>query len=234
MRHTLQQTNKAVLFFNDNAAEYDSRSINAGWLAAPRALYALQAPYFAGSDKLLDLGCGTGLLSDVYKQEAAKSGHAIHVTGIDASPRMLHRAKESRYADALIELDLADAALVLPFGDQAMPHVAACGLLPYIEDLRPLFLETARILPLGGTFVFDYHPLSEKVMARCSQRGSRHIDKGTHANFGVEYYLHDEAELARLLDDAGLVVDGERKNYAVMQTTERGPLVFSAVVAMKA
>ncbi len=226
----LQSIASNVRFFDHSASSYDRGAMGAGWLTAPRMLYSLQSPYFSKTDTLLDLGCGTGLVGMVYKEK----GLLAHMTGIDGSPKMLQRAKRNGYMDALVEMDLSSDPLTLPFGDRTILHVTACGLLPYIADIEPLFAEVARVLQIGGTFAFDYEPLAKKAMDRCVKKDSRYFDRQVLAEHAVHYCLHDETRILDLLERCGLVVDNERKQYPVLSTKERDEIFFNGIVAMRA
>jgi len=102
--------------------------------------------------RVLDVGCGTGLLLERY----AAAG--CEVDGVDLSPRMLERAQE-RLGDHG-RLHLGDAAR-LPFAEQSFDLVMACMALHEVKpDVRDSILgEMARVVSADGqVLVIDYHP----------------------------------------------------------------------------
>jgi len=94
--------------------------------------------------RILDLGCGTGLLLD----DLSKRGDLV--VGIDASEKMLGAAKARR---AKAELVLADADH-LPFKDASFDCVVSVTLLQNIPEPAVCVGEAARVLKKGGLAVF--------------------------------------------------------------------------------
>ncbi len=90
--------------------------------------------------RLLDLACGTGDLSEL----AARAG--TQVVGVDFSQGMLEQA-EAREIDA--ELLRADAAR-LPFADRSFDAMTCGFALRNFADLAVVFHETARVLKTGA------------------------------------------------------------------------------------
>src|SRR5262249_713971 len=90
------------------AATYDSAVAGGTWIRE-----GLWTPYtrrFRSGDRVLDLGCGTGL------DAAFLASRGVYVTGLDASAEMLaecQRKVDSRGLEQLVELrrgDLSDLA----------------------------------------------------------------------------------------------------------------------------
>jgi len=94
--------------------------------------------------RILDLGCGTGLLLDDL------SKRADIVVGIDASEKMLGAAKARK---ARAELVLADADH-LPFKDASFDCVVSVTLLQNIPEPGTCVDGAARVLKKGGLAVF--------------------------------------------------------------------------------
>jgi 2-polyprenyl-6-hydroxyphenyl methylase/3-demethylubiquinone-9 3-methyltransferase len=109
------------------------------WLARARARLIPAAP--GPLARLLDIGCGGGLLAPHV------AGYR-HV-GVDLSERALNVA-----ASHGVEPVRADAA-ALPFADAAFDVVVAGEVLEHVEDLDRVVAEALRVLRPGGTFVCD-------------------------------------------------------------------------------
>lgn len=116
-------------------------------------LIELAANGLAGK-KVLDIGCGTGLLSVKLAKKQA------HVTGIDLSPQMLSIA--AKRADAL--------SLPITFNEQAMESlqeksaydvaVIAIDSLNYVTDethVKNTIQNAYNALVAGGVLLFDVH-----------------------------------------------------------------------------
>lgn len=110
------------------------------WLA--RARGALVPPPAAAGARLLDVGCGGGLLAPHLP-----AGYR-HV-GVDLSEPALAVAAEHG-----VEPVLADVS-ALPFGDGAFDVVVAGEILEHVTDLDAVVAEACRVLRPGGLLVCD-------------------------------------------------------------------------------
>lgn len=101
-------------------------------------------------DQILDLGCGTGLLSLKCLQQARCS-----VTGADYSQKMIDvlkdKIKKLKLNDR-ISLCLMDAAS-LKFKDRTFDKVVSSVALHHLEDKLPALKKIFRILKPGGIFI---------------------------------------------------------------------------------
>jgi len=97
--------------------------------------------------RILDVGCGDGVLSTRLAQAGAR------VTGIDASADMLaaarHRAKAAGVEVDLVEGDAGD----LPFPDEHFDCVVSVATLCFVDDPRPTIGEIVRVLKPGGRLI---------------------------------------------------------------------------------
>lgn len=106
-----------------------------------RAAVAATEP--RGAD-VLDIGCGTGDLSEEFRRAGARS-----VAGADFSAAMLSRARDKAAGGDWLQAD----ALRLPFGDGTFDAVASAFVLRNLVDLPAAFAEMARVLRPGGRIV---------------------------------------------------------------------------------
>lgn len=125
------------------------------------AIYDIDSPWsvdrgfyleLAGADraKILDLGCGTGLLCDAY----AARGH--DVTGVDPAAAMLAVARQKRYGRKITWV----AALAQDFDSVARFDLIimtghAFQVLQTDEDILAVFAVVRKHLAPGGRFVFE-------------------------------------------------------------------------------
>ena len=146
--------------FDQNAAAFDDMLVEQLGYAVPMLLRERFAALGLGPfERLLDLGCGTGLtgssLSDLVE----------HVTGVDLSEQMLDEAHERDCYDALY---VAEAAGFLAEAgpDEGAPWdlIAATDVLPYIGDLQPFFTGAAARITPGGLLAVSAETLSPDQM----------------------------------------------------------------------
>ena len=102
--------------------------------------------YAKAGDKVLDLGCGNGRLSEAFE------GKKIEYTGVDNSEKMIEIAKKRRLqAKFLVNHDLK-----VPFSNDYFDKVYCLAVFHHIpsKDLRIQFLdEIKRVLQPGGFII---------------------------------------------------------------------------------
>jgi predicted TPR repeat methyltransferase len=130
--------------FDEALARLDYRGPELIHDALEAACVTLGRPFAFG--RALDLGCGTGLVGE---RLAGKIGR---LEGVDLSPNMIEQARHRGGYDALeigdmlafVERQAAEAAELIFAGD------AFC----YLDDLAPIFRESARALQSEGLLAF--------------------------------------------------------------------------------
>lgn len=103
------------------------------------------------SDRILEVGVGTGLCLPLYPPYAK-------ITGVDFSAGMLKLA-ERRVADLglkNVELAQMDAG-AMTFADSSFDIVFAAYVLPAVPDYRKVMSEMVRVCRPGGRIVFLNH-----------------------------------------------------------------------------
>ena len=94
-------------------------------------------------DRVLDVGCGTGVFA---REAASRVGPKGHVTGIDLNESMLAVAKRMRPE---IDWRLGDAT-TLPFDDESFDVVGSQFVLMFIADRVGFVKEMWRTVAPGG------------------------------------------------------------------------------------
>jgi ubiquinone/menaquinone biosynthesis C-methylase UbiE len=109
------------------------------------------------SYKVLDLGCGTGVLTRMIADQLDPDEGGLSI-GIDAAAKMIQIARKKRGADTC-RFEVA-AAERLPFDDQSFDAVVSSLFFHHLPiDLKKKTLrEAARVLKSGGRLVIaDMH-----------------------------------------------------------------------------
>lgn len=114
---------------------------------APQDAAELLAPYLAAGVRVLDVGCGTGLLGRALRRRGA-----VALEGIDISAASLERARARGIYGRLVRHDLQ--RLPLPVAGGACDIAASVGVLTYIADAEALLREMCRAVRRGGIVAF--------------------------------------------------------------------------------
>jgi predicted TPR repeat methyltransferase len=96
---------------------------------------------------ILDLGCGTGLVGESFKDVAAGG----RLDGIDLAPRMIEAARARGIYDDLI---LGDLETVLAEAGPLYDLILSADTMVYLGDLAPTFSGVAKRLVPGGFYIF--------------------------------------------------------------------------------
>jgi len=99
------------------------------------------------AQRVLDLGSGTGLVGEVFK-DLARGGR---LDGVDLSPRMNEEAKKRGIYDTL---HLADLEEFLPQAGGRYDLILAADTMIYLGDLGPTFLGVEKRLAPEGHYLF--------------------------------------------------------------------------------
>ena len=144
-----QRKQHALELFEELPARYDELGAALSFFQDPRwRRAAVEAVAAAPDDRLLDVACGTGLVS-----RALVERWGCHVVGLDQSASMLGRARamlaqDPRLAD---RIDLVEGeAESLPFADGEFDHLTFTYLLRYVDDPAATLRELARVVKPGG------------------------------------------------------------------------------------
>ena len=127
--------------------------------------------------RVLDVGIGTGLLSEEFK----RANPSCHITGMDISAGMLERCRAKGVADDVIQLDFQSGAF--PFEDGSFDVVVSSGVFELLSDTDHVIGEMGRVLKPGGAFSFTTY---------------------SDSKLGYMCRFHPPERIDRALDQAGL------------------------------
>jgi 2-polyprenyl-3-methyl-5-hydroxy-6-metoxy-1,4-benzoquinol methylase len=121
---------------------------------APGIVRLLHVGGVSAGDRVLDIGCGSGLLA----RELLAAGFAVH--GVDASPAMIELARE-RAPGAILQI-LSLPTRLPPGTDGGLPHadavVSTGHVLNYLdqrEDICEALADLARAVRPAGVLAID-------------------------------------------------------------------------------
>jgi predicted TPR repeat methyltransferase len=133
--------------FDDYAETFDDHLVKVlHYQAHDILIQSLQTLNPKRFERVLDLGCGTGLCGRLLKPIAAR------LDGVDLSANMLEKAaKRGIYAD-LVHADIGE---YLHATERTYDLVVAGDVFIYIGDLSSIFSGVARVIEPGGWFCFS-------------------------------------------------------------------------------
>jgi predicted TPR repeat methyltransferase len=145
---------------------------------------ALEEQGLGPFERMLDLGCGTGLSGEVLRDRVE------HITGMDLSERMVEITHEKGFYDALYvgeAVDFVQHADVEPFD-----LVTATDVLPYMGHLEDFFEGLSELSNPGAILAFSSETLPEGEFA------GKDFRVGAHQRFA-----HADRYVKRLLEANG-------------------------------
>lgn len=189
------------------------------------ALFAQWAPKVADAaqiqpgQRVLDVGCGTGILA---REIASQIGSVGRVVGIDPSPGMLAVAGQLAPAVEWRE----GVAESLPFSDQSFEAVVSQFALMFFTDRRQALREMLRVLTPGGRLAVAVWDSLDSIPAYTSEVALLERMAGRQAADALRapFVLGSRKDLAALFSEAGVATPGI--------TTHHGTAQFPAIRTM--
>lgn len=140
LRAIEDEFDEAAPLYEDKALEWNYRAASDGasWFSKLAAL----------DDRILDLGCGTGLVG----AELAARGFR-NLCGCDISERMLNIARiKGVYTDGLYRADLCST----PFANASFDSLICIAVLTYAPSIDKVMREFNRLTRSGGLVCFSH------------------------------------------------------------------------------
>jgi 2-polyprenyl-3-methyl-5-hydroxy-6-metoxy-1,4-benzoquinol methylase len=146
-----QQARRVLEHFDASSRNWEAIYSDSGVRAAvvknrhALALDWIRELHDAADARILEIGCGAGLLSVAL----AQLGYAVEA--LDASERMVDRSRAQAAKLGLdrMNVDVGDAN-ALAFGDEVFDLVVALGLLPWLHSPGVAIREMARVVATNG------------------------------------------------------------------------------------
>jgi len=171
-----------AMLFDQHAAVFDDILVAQLGYRTPQDIAEALAP-FGRFSRLLDLGCGTGLVA------AALRDVTDHRTGVDLAEGMLAEADEKDDYDDLYLGDAESFLLAAAQDGETWDLIVAADVLPYLGAVAGLLAQAADRLTPGGALVVSTEALERP---------------GDWAVGRAHRFQHGEAYLLRTLAAAGL------------------------------
>jgi predicted TPR repeat methyltransferase len=128
----------------------------------------------------LDIGCGTGLSGDAFKDIVET------FTGVDLSPVMLAKANKKSIYSALYEMELTS---FLEMSTEKYDFFIAADVFVYLGNLKPLFRQTKKHAAIDAVFLFSTETTEKDFTLQATGR-----------------YAHSERYIRELAEETGFSV----------------------------
>ena len=150
---------------------------------------------------VLDVGCGTGILSFLSLEHGAAK-----VICCDLSDYMLSRCKEKAkalgYAFSRIDFRQLDAES-LPFESNTFDAVISGMVLGLIPNQQNAIAEMVRVLKPGGTLSISTH--GPELYYEACEATFKAMPKSLVLGYRVEFWPRHEKDIARMFSMSGLI-----------------------------
>jgi SAM-dependent methyltransferase len=194
-----------------------------------RLLARIRTVDWAGTDRALDLACGTGRIGIWLRAQGVR-----RLDGLDVTPEMLEQARGKAVYDRLVLADIQDTGLPASAYDLLVQSLAD----EHLPELLPLYRETARLARPGGVFVivgYHSHFLMSGVPTHFDGRDGRPVAVESHVHLFSD---HTKAALRcgwTLLEmDEGIVDDAWIEKKPKWERFRHHPVSFSMVWQLRA
>jgi predicted TPR repeat methyltransferase len=190
--------------FDDFSSHYDETMLEQLLYRAHRHLRDLAErvlPRLTPPWRILDLGCGTGLVGDAFKDLA----YGGRLAGIDIAPRMIEAARARGIYDELI---LGDLEMVLHTPSATYELILAADTMIYLGDLAPTFSGVAKRLEPDGFYLFAAESAPDGDWQQTPQNRFRHSLAYIQTEAARTGLLFVDANTCTLRREAMTLVDG--------------------------
>lgn len=164
-----------------------------------------------GSDRLLEIGIGTGRIARPLMERG------VRVTGVDLAQKMVERLRAQLTPHHIApDLAFADAAR-LPFRDDSFRAALMVHVLHLVSDWRGTIAEMRRVLEPGGVFLHDITVYPEESQGRFAWNKRKEL----FVKHGITTRVRPEPEeITQALRDTG----GSQRAVVYARDVERQKL----------
>jgi ubiquinone/menaquinone biosynthesis C-methylase UbiE len=167
-------------------------------IATPVSRDLLLAADLRPGERVLDVACGTGLISRLAAEQVGAAGT---VTGVDIAPDMIEVAKTVQ-SPATVDWKVADAT-TLPIPDASIDVVLCQMGLMFMENRAAAVAEMRRALVPSGRIAINT-PGRMPFFEQLERAIAEHISPDLGGFVSAVFSMNDPDAVAALLRDAGL------------------------------
>lgn len=168
-------------------------------IGGPVAQDLIEAAGLQAGERVLDVACGTGVVTRLAAERVGPSGTAA---GLDVNPGMLAAARASTPSGTSITWYEASAE-AMPLPDGAFDGVLCQMGLQFMPNKAAALREMRRVLDRGGRIYVNVPGPMPALFGIMTEALARHIGPQAAAFGDAVFSLHDVAEMTKLMRDAG-------------------------------
>jgi ubiquinone/menaquinone biosynthesis C-methylase UbiE len=196
------QASNAIKFYDSRSFSYDD-----SWHASFTQRIASLLP-FAPGQQILDIACGTGLLTFLTADAVGPTGH---VTGVDVTPSMLavanfkKRQQAEKYANVdFFEGDVLHLERIDALKGKTFDVITLASALVLFPDPKAAIEHWTQFLKPGGIIAMDSTHPRNLVSGMILERTARRLELPIPYN---REWSQSEASLKSIIEDAGVKVE---------------------------
>jgi SAM-dependent methyltransferase len=179
----------------------------------PAAHVVVDSAALQGSERVLDLGCGTGNAALL----AAACG--ARVTGVDPASRLLDVARAQAASEDADITFLSGEAASLPVGDASADVILSVFGVIFASDPVAAAAEMSRVLAPGGRIILSAW-LPHGTLFEFTSAAATTVRQALGAPPSPKPFAwHDRDALAALLTPHGFAVDAEERSVSFTDTS---------------
>ena len=169
------------------------------FIGDPVAKDLIETAGLQAGERVLDVACGTGVVARIAAEHAGPSGS---VAGLDAHPGMLTVARAATPPGISIEWYEAGAE-AMPLPDDSFDVVLCQMGLQFMSNKESALREMRRVLRRDGRIYINVPGPKPPLFGIMTDALAQHISPQAGAFADVVFSLHDAADIAKLVRDAG-------------------------------
>ena len=150
------------------------------------------------SEQVLDVGCGTGVVTRLAAERVGPKGKVV---GLDINPEMLAVAKSVTPAELAVEWQEGSADAIR-CADESFDAVLCQLSLQFVPDRGKALREIHRVLVPGGRLVLNVPGPAAPLFETLADAMRNHIAPEAAGFVKTVFSLHEEPEIEKLLEKA--------------------------------
>lgn len=188
---------------------------------SPGYTYSLQFLKNVNRLRLLDIGCGSGLFSDLA------NGKGAEVTGIDASDKLIEQAKKRNPNIPFLTGEMEE----LPFEDELFDLVCGFNSFQYAADTKNALLEAKRVLKPGGKLIAMIWGNKEDCEAASFLKAAGSLMPPPPPGAPGPFALSENRALENILEDIGFTIIDDNDIPAIWDYPDKETAIRGLIAA---